>query len=164
MIYLNIGSNLNSVYGDRKKNINMAINLIKDEQIPVIKISKFYETPSYPNINDPKFLNTCIQIEFNDSPTNLLVKLNNIEKKLHRHRKAKNEPRTCDIDIIDFKGMIIKNKNLTTPHPQCHTRNFVLFPLKEICPNWIHPIFNKKIDILIKKLNISLRNEITTLK
>ena len=93
-----------------------------------------------------------------------MIKLNQIEKKLHRYRSVKNEPRTCDIDIIDFKGMIIKDKNLTTPHPQCHTRNFVLYPLKEICPNWIHPIFNKKIDILIKKLNISLRNEITTLK
>ena len=90
--------------------------------------------------------------------------LNKIEKKLHRYRGTKNEPRTCDIDIIDFKGMIIKNESLTTPHPKCHTRNFVLLPLKEICPNWIHPIFNKKIDILIKNLNISLRNEITTLE
>ena len=65
-----------------------------------------------------------------------------------------------DIDI-DFKGMI-KDKNLDSSSTISH--KIFLYPIKEICPNWIHPIFNKKKDILIKKLNISLRNEITTLK
>ena len=63
----------------------------------------------------------------------------------------KNQPRTCDIDLIDFNGKIVKTEGLSLPHPRAHERNFVLYPLKEICPNWKHPVLNKKIDFLIKK-------------
>ena len=78
-----------------------------------------------------------------------------------RIRKKTNEPRTCDIDIIDFKQMVIKTKKLILPHPRLSNRNFVLYPLKEIYSEWKHPISKKKVDILIKNLNINLRNEIT---
>ena len=78
-----------------------------------------------------------------------------------RIKKSLNEPRICDIDIIDFRGINIKNKILQLPHPRLHTRNFVLYPLKEIEPNWIHPIFNKNIDFFLNKLNNTERMEIT---
>ena len=93
-----------------------------------------------------------------------LKKLHNIENKLQRTRGVKNQPRTCDIDLIDYKGKIFNSKELITPHPKAHLRNFVLFPIKEISPTWIHPILNKKIDFLIKKLSFKLRNEITRIK
>ena len=83
---------------------------------------------------------------------------------MERKRNLKKAPRTCDIDIIDFKGKISNNKNLTIPHPKAHLRNFVLYPLKDINSNWKHPITNKRIDILIKKLNFEKRNEITRMK
>ena len=79
-------------------------------------------------------------------------------------RGKKNEPRTCDIDLIDYDRKVILSKNLSIPHPKAHLRNFVLFPLKEISPMWIHPILNKKIDFLIKKITLKLRNEITRIK
>ena len=87
-----------------------------------------------------------------------------IEEKLLRVRGAKNQPRTCDVDIIDYKKRIINKKNVVTPHPRAHLRNFVLFPLREISPKWTHPVLNKKIDFLIKKLSFKLRNEITRIK
>ena len=83
---------------------------------------------------------------------------------MHRIRTIKNAPRTCDIDIIDFEGKVINKKNIVLPHPKAHKRNFVLIPLFEIYPDWIHPITNKKIHILIKNLSIKLRNEITRSK
>ena len=83
---------------------------------------------------------------------------------MKRIRTGKNQPRTCDIDIIDFKGLIKEGKKLTLPHLNAHKRNFVLYPLLEICPNWIHPITSESIDILIKKLNFNERNEITKIK
>ena len=76
---------------------------------------------------------------------------------LERKRNKKNEPRTCDIDIIDYNRKIIKNtraSNLTLPHPKMHKRNFVLLPLYEISQSWIHPVKKKKINKLIKLLNI----------
>ena len=164
MIFLNIGSSLDSVKGNRIFNLKKALELIQLEKIKIIKISNIFETPSYPNKKNPKFLNIGLEIKCNHSPQELIKKFNKIEKKLQRTRGVKNQPRTCDIDLIDYDGKIIDTMELSLPHPRCHLRNFVLFPLKEISPTWIHPILNKKIDFLIKKLSFKLRNEITRIK
>ena len=163
MIYLNIGSNLPSADGERKTNIIKAINYLKKLKLKLIKISSFYETPSYPNYSDPKFINLCIKLETNLKANELLKEIKKIEKKLGRIRLKKNEPRTCDIDIIDFNGEVIKSDELVAPHPRLHLRNFVIYPLKEIEPNWLHPIFNKNIDSFFQKLDKNSHNEITRL-
>ena len=164
MILLNIGSNLDSKKGNRLFNLKKTLKLIILENIKIISTSSIYETPSYPNKKNPKFLNIGIKVECDDSPECLIKKFNKIEKKLQRIRGVKNQPRTCDIDLIDYDGKILNSKRLTIPHPKAHLRNFVLFPIKEISPKWIHPILNKKIDLLIKKLSYKLRNEITKIK
>ena len=163
MIYLNIGSNLSSSYGGRKVNIEKAINYLKSSKYNLFSISSFYETPSYPNKSDPKFINICVKLKANLKPHDLLYEIKKIEKKIGRIRLKKNEPRTCDIDIIDYNGEIIKSDNLVVPHPKSHLRNFVIYPLKEIEPNWIHPIFNKKIDYFFQELNKNSHKEITRL-
>ncbi len=163
MIYLNIGSNLESSFGNRFKNIELAISLMKNENIFIKKKSSYFETPSYPDVKKPKFINIGLEIDYKNSPLELLKSTLLIEKKIERIRRQKNEPRTCDIDIIDFNGLILDNKDIVLPHSKAHTRNFVLYPLKELCPHWLHPIFNKNIDFFIKKLGIKLRNEITRL-
>tara|TARA_B100000767_G_C19520279_1_gene432177 strand:- start:211 stop:726 length:516 start_codon:yes stop_codon:yes gene_type:complete len=163
MIYINIGSNLNSSNGNRLYNLKRCIELINTKTIKIFKISKIYETPSYPNEKNPKFLNICLSIESKEKPEALMKIFNNIEKKLQRSRGLKNQPRTCDIDIIDYYGKIFNLSNVTLPHPRAHLRNFVLYPLYEISPNWFHPVLNKKIEFLIKKLSFKLRNEITRL-
>tara|TARA_B110000285_G_C15049613_1_gene576259 strand:- start:51 stop:566 length:516 start_codon:yes stop_codon:yes gene_type:complete len=164
MIYINIGSNLNSQNGDRTFNIEKTIDLIRFEKIKIIKKSSIYETPSYPDKKNPKFLNICLQIESNHKPEILMKKFKNIEKKMQRKKGKKNYPRTCDIDIIDYNGKLIKSKDLIIPHPRAHLRNFVLFPLYEISKKWIHPFFNKKIEFLINDLKLNLKNEITKIK
>ena len=163
MIYLNIGSNLPLEEGGRETNILKAINHLKKLNLNLIKISSFYETPSYPNNSDPKFINLCVKFESNLKAIELLNEIKKIEKKLGRIRIKKNEPRTCDIDIIDFNGKIIKNDALETPHPRLHLRNFVIYPLKEIEPNWFHPIYNKNIDSFFQELDKNSHNEITRL-
>jgi len=164
MILLNVGSNLDSKKGNRFFNLKEALKLIKLEDIKIIKKSSIYETPSYPNKKNPKFLNIGLKIECNYSPEVLIKKFNKIEKKLQRTRGVKNQPRTCDIDLIDYDGKILNSKNLQIPHPKAHLRNFVLLPIEEISKSWIHPILNKRIDFLIKKLSFKLRNEITKIK
>ena len=164
MIFLNVGSNLNSTIGDRFFNIKKTLELIVVEKIRIIKISSVYETPSYPNKKNPKFLNLGVEIKCSYLPKNLIKKFHKIEKKLQRTRGIKNQPRTCDIDLIDYEGKILKSKELTIPHSKAHLRNFVLFPIKEMAPMWIHPILKERIDLLIKKLSLKLRNEITRIK
>ena len=164
MIHINIGSNLSSKFGTKLKNISIAINLLIDTNLKIKKISNFYETPSYPNKNFPKFLNIGILLEYKLTYKALFKKIDLIEKKIGRFKTKKNEPRVCDIDIIDFKGLIINKNKLQIPHSKLHVRNFVLYPLREIEPNWTHPVFNKKIDYFLKRLNLKSHIEITRLK
>ncbi len=164
MIHLNIGSNLNSKHGSRFENISLAINLLLDAQTKIIKISNYYETPSYPNQNFPRFLNVGLIIDYEKSFLSLLNKIKLIEKKLGRIKTIKNNPRIIDIDIIDFKGEVKKTENLIIPHPKCHLRNFVLFPILQIDYNWSHPILKKNAQFLINKLSQKSRIEITRLQ
>ena len=164
MIHLNIGSNLESKYGTRFDNISIAINLIISSKIKIKKISNFYETPSYPNQSFPKFLNVGLIVEYHENFLDLLNEIKKIEKKLGRIKSIKNNPRIIDIDIIDFNGEIKKTNKLILPHPKCHLRNFVLFPILQIDPDWHHPILKKNAQFLINKLSQKFRIEITRLQ
>ena len=166
MIILGLGSNLSSDFGDRFKNIDLAISFMKDKNINLVNKSSFYESVAYPNNNDPKFVNIVISVEASLKPIELMTSLLSVEEKLGRKRFKKNDPRTCDIDIIDFHGKIINKKidnfELNIPHQKMTERNFVLYPLKEINPDWKHPKTKDSIDILIKNLKTP-NNEITKL-
>ncbi len=164
MIHLNIGSNLNSKYGSRIENINIAISLLINTTVKIIKISNFYETPSYPNRKYPKFLNVGLIIDYKKNYLDLLKEIKLIEKKLGRLKTKKNNPRIIDIDIIDFRKKVKRTNKLILPHPRCHLRNFVLFPILQIDPKWSHPILKKNARYLINKLNQKSRIEITRLK
>ena len=164
MIHLNIGSNLNSKYGSRFDNITIALNLLIEKKIKITNFSDFYETPSYPNRSFPKFLNIGLTINHKDNYFELLKKIKFIEKKLGRIKAKKNDPRIIDIDIIDFNSEIKNSDSLVLPHPKCHLRNFVLFPILQIDPRWSHPILKKNAQFLINKLSQNLRIEITRLK
>ncbi len=147
-IYLGIGSNL----GNRKMNIEKAkFNLMKND-IKIIKSSNYYESLSWPNEKDPKFLNIILEIVTNFSPINLLKVCKEIEIILGRKKRPKNYPRECDIDLIDFRSKTI-NQQIILPHPNMHKRNFVLFPLFELNKNWQHPISKLHIKRLISLLS-----------
>ncbi len=163
MIHLNLGSNLNSTFGTRFENITIAINLLLERKIKILKVSNFYETPSYPNQKLPKYLNIGVLADFKNDHNVLLKNIKLIEKKLGRTKTKKNDPRVIDIDIIDFKGIIKDSTKLNIPHPKAYLRNFVLYPILEIDPNWSHPILKKNAQFLIDKLSQKSRIEITRL-
>ena len=168
MIFLGIGSNLSSRFGDRFKNIDLAVSTFNGYGIQIKKRSGYYESLSYPNKENPKFINIVIEVETHLSPEDLASVLIFIEKKLDRRRTKKNEPRTCDIDIIDYNNKIInfkyKDLDFTVPHKKLIYRNFVLFPLQEISPDWTHPKTNELISILIEKLPKDDKNSILKIK
>ena len=154
-VFLGIGSNI----GNKKRNIEKTKFLLQRNSIKILKSSNIYETYSWPNKNQPKFYNIVIKVITNLKPANLFFVIKNIEKKLGRKKALINEPRTCDIDILDYKGKIYKldinNNKLIIPHPRLQDRNFVLLPLFEIQKNWKHPIKKTKIKDLITKLDDS---------
>ena len=156
MFLLGLGSNLPSSFGDRFENLSLATSYLEEHQIKIIKRSSFYETPSYPDIKNPKFINIVVEVSTYLSPEDLASVLIFVEKKLERKRIKKNDPRTCDIDIIDYNGkvfdFIYKNLIFKVPHEKLIYRNFVLYPLREIVPKWVHPKTKDSIDELITKL------------
>ena len=168
MVILGIGSNLSSSRGDRFYNVDSALSLILNNEVKLIKRSSYYETPSYPNEKNPKFINVVVSIETDLKPEKLASVLFNIEKKLERKRDKKNDPRTCDVDVIDYNGEIINfdfnNFIFNIPHERLRERNFVLYPLQEILPNWEHPITKDTIDYLIEKLNSKKKMSILKVK
>ena len=164
MIILALGSNLTSNFGNRFVNIDKAVEYLKDYNIKIIKKSSFYETESFPDKNNPKFINIVIEVSTQLDLEDLASKIMIVENKLGRKRGVKNQPRTCDIDIIDYNNKEIKfTKNqfeFIVPHISLESRNFVLFPLKEILPNWKHPKSKESINTLIEKLPLDERNSI----
>ena len=164
MIFLGLGSNLPSSFGNRFQNIDLAISFLEGYGIKIIKKSSFYETPSYPNRENPKFINAVILVETVLSPIDLMSVLIFIEEKLGRKRDKKNDPRTCDIDIIDYNSQILNlkynNLDLTIPHKELTKRNFILFPLQEISPKWKHPKTKEIISYLLQKLSEDDKNSI----
>ena len=150
--YLSLGSNL----GNRNNNINKAKILLINYGIKIVKCSKIYETESWPNKKQPKYLNTVIKIYTTKTPFELFKILKIIENKLGRKISKRNSPRTCDIDILDFDKKLINikknNYSLTIPHPRLHLRNFVLIPLFDIIKEWKHPKLNVDISRLLSKI------------
>ena len=155
-IFLGIGSNI----GNRINYIERAKSLLLENNINLISISSYYETPSWPDPKNPKFINIILKVRCTLDAKKLLSLCKNIELKLGRKKSPKNSPRECDIDIIDFNGLVQKD-TIYLPHKMMHKRNFVLFPLFEIEKNWVHPLLKKD----IKDLILSLSNkEIRSIK
>ena len=147
LIYLGIGSNL----GNKRNNIEKAKFKLGQNNIRILQSSSFYESLSWPNPKNPKFLNIVLKISTNLTLSELFKKCKEIERKLGRRKNAINSPRECDIDILDYKSKI-KNDQIILPHPRMHTRNFVLFPLFELNKDWKHPVSKLNIKTLIFSL------------
>jgi len=152
-VYLSLGSNVEN----RFKYINSAIIEINKQVGIITKSSDIWESKSW-NYSDNDYLNIVIEIETIINPQELLKQCQEIEINLGRtsktiiiDRKPNYSSRTIDIDILFYDNLIIKLENLTIPHPQMNFRNFVLKPLLQIAPNFIHPILKENTATLYKK-------------
>ena len=148
MIYLGIGSNL----GNRRINIEKAKFKIFQNNIKILQSSNYYESLSWPNIENPKFLNIVIKISTNLKPIKLINLCKKIELSFGKRKKERNSPRMCDIDILDYENKQT-NKGVILPHPRLEQRNFVLLPLFELNKSWKHPKSRSPIKSLILSLS-----------
>jgi len=144
MIYLGIGSNL----GNRRNNIEKAKFKLSEMGVNILQTSSYYESLSWPNKRNPKFLNIVMKVDTSLSPLQLIDKCKKIEKLIGRVKGPRNSPRICDIDILDFKKKNIEGR-IMLPHPRLHQRSFVLLPLFELDKNWCHPKSKNHIKSLI---------------
>ena len=150
--YLCLGSNS----GNRLQFIEQAISLLNlAENIKIIRRTALYETEPWGVKNQNWFLNIIVEIKTDLSPQDLLLKCMSIEKTLGRNRDKEQRwgERTIDIDIILYNKDVVNTDMLTIPHPRMHQRAFVLVPLLELIPDFIHPVLNKTISDLYDELD-----------
>jgi len=147
-VYISLGSNK----GDKFKNLQDAIDCIHLKVGNIKLISKVYKSPAF-GFESDDFLNTCLILETELKPENVLEELLIIEKGLGRVRSKKNEyqARTIDLDIIFFNDEIIDTKTLQIPHPEMYKRRFVLQPLSDIVSKVMHPKFEKSVIDLLEE-------------
>ena len=151
-VYLLIGGNI----GDRMANLAMAVQLIEKYLGKLLQISSIYETAAWGNTDQADFLNQAICIETQLAPTQLMTQILDIEKKMGRARNIPLGPRIIDIDILYYNDAIVENELVYIPHPRISARKFVLYPLVEIAPNYLHPILHKTNSLLLKECGDSL--------
>ena len=140
IVYLALGSNL----GNRLSNLKNAVSNLPP-QMEVKKKSLVYETPPWGHTDQPHFLNQVVMVHTYMEPEDLLGHIKRLETVLGREPTFENGPRVIDIDILFYGDKIVDEKNLKIPHPEFEKRKFAIVPLKEMLPEFLHPVTKKSI-------------------
>lgn len=147
-LILGLGGNKGNV----KETLALAEQFLSIDLGLITKKSSHYKTAAWGNPNQPDFLNMVLVLETVLEVEQCLEKVLSIEQKLGRIRTSEKwTERTIDIDLLFYNQLVIEKSNLTIPHPYLHERKFVLIPLHEIAPQYLHPKFNTTVDELLKK-------------
>jgi 2-amino-4-hydroxy-6-hydroxymethyldihydropteridine diphosphokinase len=154
VILIGLGSNLPSTAGSPASTIEAALVRLRREGVQVVARSRFYRSEPVPKSDQPQFVNAVAQIETVLPPDDLLALLHRIEDAFGRVRRIRNEARPLDLDLLDYDGRIVAGgpNTPTLPHPRAHLRAFVLVPLQEIAPAWIHPVLKRTVAELLTGL------------
>jgi 2-amino-4-hydroxy-6-hydroxymethyldihydropteridine diphosphokinase len=146
-VYLSLGSNV----GDRKRNLDRAMDLIS-QRMRVLATSGVFETePVGVDQAQPHFLNLVCEVQTLLAPEYLLTLVKGVERRLGRV-SGHGQPRVMDVDILFYDDLIYESEDLTIPHPRAAGRAFVLVPLSEIAPELMHPALKKTIQQLKDEL------------
>ena len=144
--------------GDSEQMLAVATSMIEKNIGKLVKSSSIYRTAAWGKEDQPDFLNQIIIVSSSLSSSTVLKEMFDIEKEMGRERTTKNAARVIDIDMLFFNDEIIQTENLTVPHKQIQNRKFVLVPLAEIAPDFIHPVLKKSslelLSICSDKLNV----------
>jgi 2-amino-4-hydroxy-6-hydroxymethyldihydropteridine diphosphokinase len=148
-VYLSLGSNL----GDRKKYLKRAEKLLSElAGVRLTRSSNMLETKPYGYIDQPDFINMVLEIETELAAGDLMARCLDIEAALGRKREQKWGIRTIDIDILFYGELVISEADLKIPHPDLANREFVLRSMVELEPEFVHPVMQKTMSELYKKL------------
>ena len=168
-----LGSNLPSPAGSVSESVTIALELLSQcESFDLLAQSRLFRTPAYPAGSGPDFVNAAARIATPDTPGEILAKLHGIEAKLGRTRKTRWEARMLDLDLLAIDDLILPDRaeldrwmaldtteqqnqapdQLILPHPRLQDRGFVLAPLADIAPGWVHPRLNLSVRQMLARL------------
>lgn len=149
MILIGLGANLNGLYGAPEQCLQVCSDLLADAGVYIVQSSNIWKSAPVPVSDQPWYCNAVCAVETMLEPQQLLHALATIENDTGRERHEVNAARVLDLDILTYNNEIINEQRLTIPHPAMHERAFVLYPMQEIAPHWVHPQLNKSVDEMI---------------
>jgi len=167
-----LGANIRSTVGSPKDTLEFALKLFAGEGLQILRQSKWYSTPAFPAGAGPDYVNAAVLISSTQTPEQVLDSLNRIESATGRVRLNRWESRVCDLDLLACGEKVLPDAatlnhwitlaserqlqevpdRLLLPHPRLHERAFVLVPLRDIAPDWMHPVLHQTPEQMLKKL------------
>jgi len=153
MIFIALGANLDNGEDSPVVSLRKAVHILStNPNVKLIDTSRIYKSEAWPNADDPVFYNGVIQVDTALKPLEILYLLQYTEQCFGRVRTVRNAPRILDLDLIACGDEIVEDKDLTLPHPRMHERGFVLYPLRDVAPDFVHPVSGFLIDDMIESL------------
>ncbi len=151
-ILIGFGANLDGKYGSPENALRECAKLFSSHHLNIVAASHIWESAPVPISDQPWYKNAVCAVETVLQPHDVLKTLNDLEHKAGRVRTTQNAPRVLDLDLLAYHDVYINDDILNLPHPEMHKRAFVLYPLREVAPTWVHPVVNKNVDEMIGSL------------
>lgn len=144
MILIAFGANLPGPHGQPEDTIAAACRAFPAYGIEILKFSSLWLTePVPPAPGQSWYRNAVASVRTTLNVRALLVTLKQMERDFGRAEGVVNAPRVLDLDLLAYNDEVLQGAGLAVPHPRMHERGFVLYPLREIAPDWIHPLMKK---------------------
>jgi 2-amino-4-hydroxy-6-hydroxymethyldihydropteridine diphosphokinase len=138
-VVLALGGNLAGDYPSLEALLEAALSSFPRAGLRIVRRSGWWRSAAWPDPSQPAYLNAVVIVETTLSPREVLAAIHALEAEFGRKRGLANAPRTLDIDLVAYGGRVIDAPGLTLPHPRAAERRFVMGPLAEIAPGWMHP-------------------------
>ncbi len=162
MILIGIGSNVSGPWGEPAATVERALTALDESPLRLVKASRPIVTAPFGRTDQPDFVNAVAEIETGLAPPALLAHLHAIERRAGRRRTLRWGPRTLDLDLLDYRGLVVpkqpggadpgRDDRPVLPHPGIPERSFVLAPIAEIAPHWHHPVLGETAATLLAHL------------
>ena len=150
-ITVGLGGNLPSCHGMPRRTLEAALSYLDNEGIRILRCSRFWKTAPVPASDQPWFVNAVALVDTPLAPADLLAALHAVEAVFGRQRGGVNAARCLDLDLLAY-GRRIESGIVMLPHPRLAERAFVLLPLREVAPEWRHPLDGRTVEQMIADL------------
>ncbi len=178
-----LGGNLPSAAGDTVQTLNAAVAQLMNADLRILALSRFYQTPCFPPGSGPDYVNAAARLDYAGDAASLLSDLHRIEAEFGRRRVQRWGRRTLDLDLIAAGSAVLPDLEtharwrdlpsdeqahdspdaLILPHPRMQDRAFVLIPLADVAPEWVHPVLGKSVTEMLEALTDKDKSDVRAL-
>jgi len=138
-----LGGNLQGEHPSSEALLEAALASFASAGLTILRRSSWWRSAAWPDAGQPEYRNGIVLVETDLDPRATLAALHALEARFGRHRGLANAPRTLDLDLIGYGRTVMSDDGVIIPHPRAHERLFVMGPLAEIAPAWLHPVFQR---------------------